>query len=154
MDKIEPARPLVLTRDQHALLGEIVEIVGQIEGMLIQSAEKIDAVASAKLKGLTATPQAKLWAETVAAPVSNSELPTLIQAARDELIRLAEDRNDFIHALYKGDYADGYFQPGYQTTSAHRSKTGNRRSTLELKDIRDRAAALSCSVAQIAGAIA
>jgi hypothetical protein len=109
MDKIEPARPLVLTRDQHALLGELVEIVGQIEGMLIQSAEKIDAVASAKLKGLTATPQAKLWAEMVGAPVSNSELSTLILAARDELIRLAEDRNDFIHALYKGELSLRHF---------------------------------------------
>ena len=56
-------------------------------------------------------------------------------------------RYDFVHALFEGDYAEAdYVEPGYQATSAIRSKTGSIRPVSDLKTIRDRAAALSCSV--------
>jgi len=46
---------------------------------------------------------------------------------------VAEIRNDFIHAMFTGDYADDYFEPGYQTTSATRIKSGKTRPTSELQ---------------------
>src|ERR1019366_7889193 len=65
MSKIEPARPLVLTTEQHALLGELVEIMGQVESMLIESVKHVDPGATGKLSKLTAGPQAKAWAKTI-----------------------------------------------------------------------------------------
>jgi hypothetical protein len=52
------------------------------------------------------------------------------------------------------DYVEaGYFEPGIQTTSARRSKTGKSRSTGDLQGIRDRAAKLSRLIDQIAKAV-
>jgi hypothetical protein len=152
MSKIEPARPLVLTTEQHALLGELVEIMGLIETMLIESAKHVDPGAAGKLSKLTAGPQAEAWAKTIRDRVSDPAISALIPVARADLVHLAEDRNDFIHALYKGNYVEGYVK-GYQTTSAIRSKTGNSRPTAELQSIRDRAATLSVRVDHIVQAI-
>lgn len=150
MSQITPARPLVLTTEQHALLGEVVEIMGLIESMLIESAERVDPAAAAKLSRLTAGPQAELWAKAISGRVIDPSASAMIPGVQAELAQLAEDRNDFIHALYKGDYVAGYVQPGYQTTSAMRSKTGNSRPTSDLDSIRGRAATLSSLVDQIA----
>ena len=153
MSKIEPARPLVLTTEQHALLGELVEIMGQVESMLIESVKHVDPSAAGKLSKLTAGPQAKAWAKTIRGRVRDPAISAQIPVAQAELVQLAEDRNDFIHALYKGVYVEGYVQPGYQATSATRSKTGNSRSTNDLQSIRDRAATLSCVVDVIGKAV-
>lgn len=154
MTKIAPARPLVLTAEQHVLLGELVEIMGQVEDMMIESAAPVDPAAAAKLKTLPGgSPQAELWAATLSGHVSDQALAAQIMAVGAELMQFANDRNDFIHALYSGDYCVGYVQPGYQATSATRSRTGSRRSTAELEAIRDRAATLSWSVDRVIKAI-
>jgi hypothetical protein len=85
--------------------------------------------------------------------VSDPAISAQIPIAQAEIVQLAEDRNDFIHALYKGVYVEGYVKPGYQATSATRSKTGNSRSTNDLQSIRDRAATLSCVVDAIGKAV-
>jgi hypothetical protein len=153
MSKIEPARSLVLTTEQHTLLGELAEIMGLIESLLIDSVEQFDAGVAGKLRKLTASPQAEAWATAIRGRVSDPAISVLIPAARTELVKLAEDRNDFIHALYENDYVDGYVEPGYQTTSATRSKTGISRPTADLQSIRDRAATLSCKVDAIGKAV-
>jgi hypothetical protein len=54
--------------------------------------------------------------------VGDPEIGTLILDAEREIKEVAKDRNDFIHALFAGDYAAaGYMGPGYQTTSAKRN---------------------------------
>ena len=144
---MDPARPLVLTTEEHALLGELVEIMGLTESILAETAERFDLAAAARLRKTTAKPQAALWAEVVRNQTHDSNLIAQISAAEKEIEDVAEDRNDFVHALFEGDYAEAdYVEPGYQATSAIRSKTGSIRPVSDLKTIRDRAAALSCSV--------
>lgn len=154
MTKIPPARPLVLTAEQHVLLGELVEIVGQIEDMMIESVAPVDPAAAEELKTIPGgAPQAKRWADILSWRVSDQALASQIMAIGGELSQFADDRNDFIHALYSGDYCVGYVQPGYQATSATRHRTGNNRSTAELEAIRDRAATLSWSIDRVIKAI-
>lgn len=146
-----PAQPLVLTRDEHATLGELVEIMGLIENILIEAAERVDPIAARKIMSATAGRQGKLWAEAVTDRIGDPRLKSLMPSVEKQIADLAEDRNDFVHALFHGDYVEaGYVEPGYQTTSAKRSKTGNRRPTGDLQSIRDRAAELSCLIDQIA----
>ncbi|ODM76725.1 hypothetical protein [Bradyrhizobium elkanii] len=153
MTKIDPARHLVLTPGQHALLGELVEIVNQIENMMIESLATLDPAASTELKGLPGLgPQAKRWAKALSWRVAGQALAAQILSVRSELTQFAEDRNDFIHALYSGVYSIGYVQ-GYRATSATRHRTGNNRSTAELEAIRNRAATLSWSVDAIIEAV-
>jgi hypothetical protein len=138
---MKPARPLVLTKEEHALLGELVEIMGLTEHMLIESAARFDPAASQKIRQLTAKPQAALWAKVIRRRVKDPKIAALIPDAKKELEAVAEERNDFIHALFTGNYAaPGYVAPGYQTTSATRSKTGKKRPTSDLRAIRDRSA--------------
>jgi hypothetical protein len=151
---MDPARPLVLTREEHALLGELVEIMGLTEAILAETADRFDAAAAAKIRGLTAKPQAEVWARAVRSKARDPQILGQIDAAEKEIGEVAEERNDFIHALFEGDYVEaGYVEPGYQTTSATRSKTGRKRPVSDLAAIRHRAAALSCLVKQIADAI-
>jgi hypothetical protein len=150
---MEPARPLVLTKEEHALLGELVEIMGLTEQMLIESAARFDAMAAGKIRQATATPQAALWAKAITGHAKDPKIAALIPVAQKELVAVADERNDFIHAIYTNDYVDDYVEPGYQTTSVTRSKTGTSRPTSDLQAIRDRAAKLSCQIAQIASAI-
>jgi hypothetical protein len=124
MSKIEPARPLVLTTEQHALLGELVEIMGQVESVLIESVKHVDPGAVGKLSKLTAGPQAKAWAKTIKGRVRDPAISAQIPVAQAELVQLAEDRNDFIHALYKGVYVEGYVKPGTQTIFRFRESQG------------------------------
>ena len=152
---IEPAQPLVLSKDQHATLGELVEIMGLIESMLIKSAARIDGDASRKIqKAPGAGAQGQIWVNAIGGRVSDPQIAALIPHLERELKEVPEDRNDFIHALFAGDYAAaGYMQPGYQTTSARRNRTGKIRSTGDLQSIRDRAAKLSRLIDEIANAI-
>jgi hypothetical protein len=86
--------------------------------------------------------------------VKDAQIAALLPDAEREIREVAEDRNDFVLALFEGDYVDaGYFEPGIQTTSARRSKTGKSRSTDDLQGIRNRAAKLSCLIDQIAKAV-
>jgi hypothetical protein len=145
---------LVLTRDQHATLGELVEIMGLIESLMIKSAALVDSGASKKIAGAMGGKQGQLWAQAVNGRVIDHQMASLVPSAEKEMEEVAEDRNGFIHALFENDYVErGYVEPGYQTTSAWRSKTGARRPTSDLQAIRDRAANLCCLVEQIAAAV-
>lgn len=145
---------LVLTRDEHAMLGELVEIMGLIESVLIASTERVDPVASKKIRNATAGGQGQLWANALAGRVTDPQIAATVTQAERELKQLAEDRNDFIHALFENDYVErGYMEPGIQTTSATRSKTGVTRPTTDLERIRSRAEAVFCLIDQIARSV-
>jgi hypothetical protein len=150
---IEPAQSLVLTKDQHAILGELVEIMGSIESMLIESAALVDLAAAQQIRNKTAGNQGRIWIKAIAGRVNDKQVAALLPGAEQEIREVAEDCNDFVHALFEGDYAKGYMQPGYQTTSAKRSKTGKSRSTSDLQSIRNRAATLSVMVDRIVKAV-
>jgi hypothetical protein len=128
--------------------------MGLIESMLINSAERVDPIASEKIRNEPAGHQGPLWAQTIRGRVSDAQIAALIPHAEKELKEVAKDRNSFVHALFVGDYVErGYVKPGYQTTSARRSRTGESRSTSDLQSIRDRAAKLSCLIDKIANAV-
>jgi hypothetical protein len=145
---------LVLTKEQHTMLGELVEIMGLIESMLIKSAERVDPAASKKIRKATGGGLGRLWAKAIIGHVSDPQIKALIPEAKRKIKEIAEDRNDFVHALFEGDYVErGYVEPGYQTTSATRSRTDEKRPTGDLHSIRDRAALLCCLVEQISNAV-
>jgi hypothetical protein len=65
-------------------------------------------------------------------------------------VTVSDSRNDFIHAWFAPDYVEaGYVEPGYQTTSATRIKSGLVRPVGDLTEARERAAGLSCLMAHI-----
>src|SRR4051794_34541552 len=110
--KIDPARPLVLTAEEHVLLGELAEIMGQIEHMMIESLAPVDPAVSADLKALPGLgPQASRWADALSWRATDQTLAAHIRSVGAELMQFAEDRNDFIHAAYSGNYCVGYVQP-------------------------------------------
>jgi hypothetical protein len=152
---MEPATPLVLTKDDHAFIGEIVEIMGQVDHTMVRTVGRllsVDAAAAAKIMGSTrVADNSAIWAQVIRNRVTNQpEIAQLIAIAQGAISDMAELRNGFIHAIYSGDYVEaGYVKPGYQTTSAKRIKSGKRRSTSELRGARDKAATLSCLVAHV-----
>ena len=112
----------------------------------------VDDATGAKIMGSTrVADNSAIWARVIGNRITNHpEIAQWVAIAQREIIDMAELRNDFIHAVYSGDYVEaGYFEPGVQTTSATRIKSGKIRSTDELKDTRDQAAALSCLVAHV-----
>jgi hypothetical protein len=59
---MDPAQPLVHTKEEHALLGELIEIIGLIEHMMAESAARFDGAASQKiLKQATGKSQATIF---------------------------------------------------------------------------------------------
>lgn len=148
---MEPAYPLQLTKDQHVLIGEIVEILGQCDHIMIQTIIPLDQQAANEMKqSLNVKNLVSPWTNTIRSRTCSRDVLKLIDFTVRERKEIADARNDFIHALITGDYvAPGYVQPGYQATSAIRFKTGKARPTSQLQDLRDRAAMLSCAVAHI-----
>jgi hypothetical protein len=148
---MEPAYPLALTKDQHVLIGEIVEILGITDQIMMETVKPLNQQAVDGMKGESnAEKFVSPWAETVRGRTSEPDLFKLIDFAVKERVDIAETRHDFIHAQFVGNiFSPGYVNPGYQETSAIRFKTGKRRSTNELPDLRERAAMLSCVVAHI-----
>jgi hypothetical protein len=145
----EPAHSLVLTDEAHLLLGQIVEIIGLTESILARTAGRFDRAAADKIKKSVAGRQAGLWADAIIGLNDDPEMTTLISIAKKEIKDVAEDRNDFVHALFSGDYAIDYVAPGYQATSATRSKNGKTRPVSDLPAIREHVARLSCLIAHI-----
>jgi hypothetical protein len=135
---------------EHVLLGELVEMMGLTEAILVETADRFDPEAAAKIRKSTMQPhKAALWAKVAKGQTNDPKILAQIDAAKTEIEEVAKERNDFIHALFEGDYAaPGYMEPGYQENSAIRIKTGRRRAVSDSPAIRDRAAALSCQVAK------
>src|ERR1700680_3611259 len=151
---MEPAYPLVLTNQEHALIGELVEIMGLADDIMIRTVARllnVDRPAANKIMGSTnVRDNAAIWAHAIRNRINNPKVAAHVAIAEGEMKDIAEIRNDFIHALFTGDYAEpGYMAPGYQTTSATRIKSGKTRPTSELQAARDRAATLSCLIAHI-----
>jgi hypothetical protein len=151
---MEPARPLVLTDQEHALIGELVEIIGLTDDIMVQTVARllrVDRAAANKIMGSTnARDNAAIWEHVIRQRTKKPTLLQLVAIAKKEMPKLAEARNDFIHALFETDYVEpGYVEPGYQTTSARRTKSGRTAPTRELESVRNRAATLSCLVAHV-----
>jgi hypothetical protein len=151
---VEPASPLVLTKEQHAFIGELIEILGQVDEIMIQTVGRllrVDREVANKIMGSTnSAVNAAIWDRVIRNRTSEAETLALVSIAMPELTAVAGSRNDFIHAQFTGTYAaPGYMQPGYQATSAIRLKSGRTTPTSKLQDLRDQAATLSCLVAHI-----
>ena len=149
---MEPASPLQLTAEQDRLIGEMVEILGWTDHTMIETAERLDQQTADRMRRSITVPNAVAhWSYAIKNRQNiPSDMVRLIDIAATERKKIAEDRNDFIHALFTGTYAaPGYVAPGYQTTIATRIRTEATRSTSEIQELRDRAATLSCLVAHI-----
>ena len=145
----EPASPVVLTREEHVLIGEMVEILGWTDDLMAQMVDRVDR--SMQLSRMTNVRQrTRAWADAMRGTHSDPAIGRLIDIAEARYPTFAELRNDFVHALFEGDYVEaGYVEPGYQTTSATRHRTGITRPTSDLDEARDMAAAFSCLFAHI-----
>jgi hypothetical protein len=144
---MKPATPLVLTAKEHAMIGELVEIMGQVDHTMIQTVGRllnVDQAAAGKIMGSTkVSDNSKIWALVIRNRISDAAIDELVTIAQKELSATADLRNDFIHALFTGDYVEaGALEPGTQTTSATRIKSGAKRSTKEIETARNRAATL------------
>jgi len=152
---MEPAYPLVLTSEEHALLGELVEIMGQIDDILLGTVTRllnIDRPAAAKIMGSSRVADSvEIWLHAI-------EIASMILKSRNGstlqkpliVTDLMKARNDFIHALFVPDYVEaGYFEPGVQTVTATRTRSDSKRPVSDLQSARD--LAVSCLVAHIDG---
>lgn len=151
---MEPAHPLVLTPQEHALLGETIEIMGQVESILITTVGRLLGVDGSTARQIMGSTQVRnnvaTWAHVVRNRSGAPEIIKWVQEAETLSADVSADRNAFIHALYVPDYVEpGYVEPGYQTTSATKIRSGTSRPTSELRKARDSAAKLSCVVAHI-----
>src|ERR1700683_5485037 len=119
---MDPATPLVLTREQHALIGELVEIIGLTEYILARTAERFDRASAVNIRKSTGGEGGNIWAKAIKNKVADAALVNLISKVKKEIEDFAKERNDFVHSLFTGNYASaGYASPGWQTTSAKRS---------------------------------
>jgi len=147
---MEPALAPQLTKDQHVLLGELVEILGMTDGMMITTVHHFNPQAAAAMRGAFIPTFIRTWARAVRGSTVDADLLKLVVFVEKKMKEIADARNDFIHGLFVGDYVSaGYVNPGYQTTSAVAFRSGERRQTNELPDLRERAALVSCVVAHI-----
>lgn len=151
---MEPAYPFVLTSNEHSLIGEMVEIMGTIDNTMIETVARMlgvnRATANTIMGSTKAASNGSIWAEVVRSRFNDPEISDLVNSAVRELADAAQARNDFIHALFTPDYVEaGYMEPGIQTTSATRIKSGKSRPTSEVQGARDAIARLSCLIAHI-----
>src|SRR6266446_1078776 len=134
---MKPAYPIVLTSQDHALLGEVVEIMGQTDDIIVGTVARllnIDRPAANKIMGSTRiADNVRVWAREIRNRSQTSDVSKLVGIAKKRIKELAEYRNDFIHALFTNDYADNYVEPGYQTTTATRRKSGKSRPVSDLQ---------------------
>lgn len=149
---MEPAFPLVLTNDDHRLIGEIVEIMGQVDEIVIQMIARLRAVdRAAVIKDVAGSvaDKAANMKQAIRNRISDPEILSLADLAGREMKKVADRRNAFIHALFKGDYASGYMEPGYQATSATNFRSQQKRPTTELDVLCVDATRLSCLIAHL-----
>ena len=144
---MEPASPLLLAAGKHRLLGEMAEILGWTDHTMIETAERLDSSVADRMRRATTVPTAVAYWSYAIKNRQNipSELGRLVDLAAKERNKITIDRDDFFHALFTGKFAAvlGHMAPGYQTTAEA------TRSTSEIQELRDRAATLSCLVADI-----
>src|SRR5260221_3776161 len=119
---MEPAYPFTLTQQDHALIGELAEIIGQIDSIMIETVVRLENDPHTRKKmGFGVASNLAVWADAIRKHVHEPEIPKLVSFAETHVKDLPELRNDFIHAHFTGDYVEpGYVEPGYQTTSAVR----------------------------------
>jgi hypothetical protein len=150
---MEPAYPIVLTSQEHALLGEIVEIMGQSDNILLGTVARLLNISQSTARDIMGSTRidnnVSIWARVIRDRFDSPEISSFVEIATTKINDLSSLRNDFIHALYTNDYIDNYVEPGYQMTTATRIRSGKSRSTNEIQTARDLAAMVSCLVAHI-----
>jgi hypothetical protein len=136
---MEPAYPLALTQQDHALIGELAEIIGQIDSIMIETVARLRNDPDARKKmGSGVASNLAVWADAIRKHVSAPEILKVVCIAEIHVKDLPELRNDFIHAHFTGDYVEpGYVEPGCQTTSAIRIRSGKSRPVSDLPEVRE-----------------
>ena len=150
---MEPASPLLLAGGKHRLLGEMVEILGWTDRIMIETAERLDSSTADRMRRSTTVPTAvAYWSYAIKKRLNlPSELGRLVDLAAKERNKIAIDQDDYIHALFTGKFAAvlAHMAPDYPKTTVAGISAGATRSTSEIQELRDRAAMLSCLVAHI-----
>jgi hypothetical protein len=150
---MEPAYDLVLTQDEHALIGEAVEIMGRADEIMLQMIARLrgmDRQKAAKIVAKGVKEKARELRNAIRYHSSDSEILRVADLAAKEMKTVAVLRNAFIHALFEGDYVEpGYVEPGYQTTSATHIRSQETKAVSDLSALREDAALLSCLMAHL-----
>ncbi|PBC02521.1 hypothetical protein [Mesorhizobium sp. WSM3860] len=164
---MEPAFKLLLSDEQHAQLGELTAIIGQVDEILIRTVAHlltVERMAANRIMGATKiSDNAGIWSELVRAKTTDEKILWLVSHAMVEIQSVSAARNDFVHAWFQmvrrdGAWADGVWKEGVwcdgvwgdkAVLEARRVKSDKPRPLSELPIVRDRAARLSCLVAHI-----
>ena len=128
---MEPATPLVLTSDEHAMIGELVEIMGQIDDTMIETVGrllKINRTAAAKIMvSNRVADNAAIWSQIIEDRTNDPGLSAFVAIGVSELKAMAELRNDFIDALFTPDYVEaGYENQGIRQRQQPGSSPGGQ----------------------------
>jgi hypothetical protein len=156
---MEPAYHIPLSKDEFALLGELTAIIGLVDEemtVLVQELLGVERGAANVVMGSTKiSDNTAIWASIIAENTSDEDLLWLVKHADIEVQKVSEGRNDFVHAIFEmkeGPFDSSVFDPAVfhvSETVARRVRRVNERPVCDLKDVRDRAARLSCLVAHI-----
>ncbi|MFC3324290.1 hypothetical protein [Mesorhizobium cantuariense] len=164
---MEPAFKLLLSDDQHAVLGELTAILGQVDEILIRTVAKLLNVqrgTANRIMGSTkVSDNAGIWAEVIRAKTTDEDTLWLVTHTLAEIQIVSAARNDFIHAWFQivqrgGAWADGVWKAGVwrdgvwgdkAVLEARRVKSDKPRPVSDLQAVRDQSARLSCLVAHI-----
>ena len=157
---MEPAYPILLNKDQLALLGELTVILGQVEEIMVRTVAMIltiDRGAANRIMGSSKTADNMgIWYEIVRSRgPRKQEAANFAKHATIEAQKVAQGRNDFIHAWFEhsGGYVEpGYVEPGYVEEgelTARRIRAEKTRPVSELEAVRDWAIRLSNLVAHV-----
>ncbi|MGO4640305.1 hypothetical protein AB4Z43_17895 [Mesorhizobium sp. 2RAF45] len=118
---MEPAFMLLLSNEQHAQLGELTAILGQVDEILIRTVATlldIKRTAANRIMGSTrVSDNAGIWSELIRAKTTDLDILWLVTHALTEINDVSAARNDFIHAWFQvtrraGAWADGVWKEG------------------------------------------
>lgn len=161
---MEPAFLLLLSDEQHAQLGELTAIIGQVDEILIRTVAHlltVERAAANRIMGSTKiSDNAGIWSELIRAKTKDDEIHWLVSHVMAEIQLVSAARNDFIHAWFQMTRKGGAWSSafgnafgdswgGSPVLEARRVKSDKPRAVSELPDVRNRAARLSCLVAHI-----
>jgi len=153
----KPAYQIPLTQTQLALIGELCGIQAQIElsmQLLVLGLLKVTHETAQSILGSTnVRTNSDVWIRIMREKCQAPELLILAEHAYKEIEVLSQGRNDFIHALFAGSPPEllgaSFNLPPNDPIAVRTKNFKTVTSVSKLKPLRDRAAALSCLLADL-----
>lgn len=166
---MDPAYQIPLTPGELQCLGELTAIIGQVDEEMTRCVSGLISAdrptTNLVLGSSKVADNSAIWAAVIGLRTKDEDIIWLVEHALKEIQSVSQGRNDFVHA---------YFHPGDVESVevvevneagatvlavtgapyARRVRNDKRRAISELKEVRDRAARLSCLIAHIGWCLA